>query len=140
MPWQAQLYIGVPVRNYAEIREVLKQLKVKIPKMSDEDLLYEQPGLETHVKYKNKLFKIDVHPMHEDEGGSTFPVAPDEDCPNAIVGFPLTDRYRGAILDAHIPRGRPEPFVFDPLECQALLKQVRAWWPEARLMIWEQFY
>jgi hypothetical protein len=140
MPWQAQLYIGVPVRNYAEIRRTFKQLKVKVPKkLADEDLFYDAPGLDTLVRYKGRFFLVSVHAMHEDEGGE-FPVEDDDDSPCAIVGFPLTDRYKGAILDAHIPHGRPEPFVFDPLECQALLKQVRAWWPEAKLMIWEQFY
>lgn len=139
MPWQAHLFVGVPVHNYDEVRAVFTKLGIGTAlAVKDEDL--SGVSKRASVKHRGKVFRVAIAFMREYEGGCEFPVGIEEKYTDAIVGFELTSRYKGAILDAKEPNGRPEPFVFDPNDCAAILKQVREWWPAARLMIWDNFH
>ena len=91
--------------------------------------------------YRGVPFDVSVTFMHEMDG-EDFPTPdPEEMYTDAMVGFNLTERYRGAILDAEYTNGgRPEPFMFDPAELVVILDQVRLWWPEAQVAIWTLHY
>jgi hypothetical protein len=147
MPWQAQLFIGVPVKTHADIRAIYVQLGSGdvISGLTDEELEFDFGGIQKFVMWNDKLHHVNVEVMIEREGGTDFPVVDDtadttSAYTDAIVGFGITSRYRPAILDRMHPKGRPEPFCFDPLELNEILVQVRQWWPEAQTMIWDVFY
>ena len=144
MPWQGHLFIGQKVRNYQEAAEIFKSLGVEIEAFdNDEDAweVFDGISLKKEVEYQGVNYPIEIDFMHESEGGYDFPVANDEDYTDAAVAFHLTQRYSGAILDhEHQHGGRPEPFEFDPIELDVILREVRTWWPNAKLMIWTVFY
>jgi hypothetical protein len=114
MPWQAQLFIGVPVHDYDEARQILGNLGAVL-KGYDDEILGETAVSKT-VNFRGKARPITVAFMQESEGGCPFPVPKSEPYTDAIVGFDLTARYSPALLDEGHKTGRPEPFCFDPLE------------------------
>jgi hypothetical protein len=143
MAWQAQLFIGQPVRSYEEARAILTKLGVTsaLAETGDTDL----PNVIWKVipmTYLGKKFAGEVYFSIEREGGSRFPTpkGQNQNYTDAAVVLDLTSRYEGSILDAEETHGRPEPFVFDPIEVADLLTQVRAVWPEAQALIWGRWY
>ena len=148
MPWQAQLFIGVPVHDYKEAWGVMRQLGSPLPEYDkmDEDDLDEQLDnfyeirIHKKIQFRGKEEEIEIVFSKEEEGGSRFPVRRSEEYTDAIVGFGLTSRYSPALLDQGHKHGRPEPFCFKPQEIIDILAQVHEWWPEAEVMIWDQWY
>ena len=150
MPWQGHLFIGQKVHNYDEVRAIFKTLGKTNWTLDGEPYPYDDEALSNDeyddiqqtIEYRGNKIEVAIRLRIEGEGGCDFPAEQDErDYTDAMVGFALTRRYRGAILDAGFEHGgRPEPFVFDPLEIQAILDQVRVWWPEAQALIWTIFH
>lgn len=138
MPWQAQLFIGVPVHDYDEARQILGKLGAFLKGYDDESLC--NTAANKTVNFRGKVRQITIGFSREAEGGCPFPMPKSEPYTDAIVGFYLTARYSPALLDEGHKHGRPEPFCFDPLEVADLLKQVREWWPEAQAIIWDNWY
>lgn len=131
MGTHGQLYIGVPVQNEAEAVAIYNQLDIDI----GEDGVFSGTGKEVTVSLKGRKYEVYLSAMTDEDEMESF-----------AVGFHLTDRYEGAILDADSkwpdgnPRGRPETFVFDPLDIVEVLKDVRKWWPQAQVFIWDVAY
>lgn len=147
MSWQAQLYIGVPVHSAAEARAMLDRLGVDHTRFDDYDLFLmwdaeggREVGRETAITFRGTQFTACITPRREREGGTELPVSPTDAYTDAIVGFALTSRYRPAILDQGNESGRPEPFVIDLDAARAILEEIRAFWPEAQLMVWDRHY
>jgi hypothetical protein len=139
MSWQAHLFIGVPISTYEDIRKIMLQLSGNLEwRTADKgELFYDLPAIEgKSVKYKGNEYPVKIRPMRGIEGGSKFPPN-DPSYTDAMIGFELTSRYAPAILDQGYEYGRPEPFVFDPLDIADILQQVRKWWPEAQAIIWD---
>lgn len=131
MGTHGQLYIGVPVQNEAEAIAIYEQLDIDI----GEDGVFCGDGRFFTVSLKGRKYKAYVSAMTDEDVMESF-----------AVGFHLTDRYMGAILDADSKwpdgrsRGRPEVFVFDPLDIVEILVEVRQWWPQAQVFIWDVAY
>jgi hypothetical protein len=55
-------------------------------------------------------------------------------------------RYKGEVLDINCKddegedSGRSDPFPFDPLDIVDILAQVRTWWPDASVFLWDRFH
>ncbi len=146
MPWQGQLYIGQRIHNIDEARAVLTALHRagddRIPERDeDDDDIGELPSLTRNVVHAGKPFTVQVEVHQTEEGGVSFPVPASEPYTDALIGFELTARYRGAILDAAFTSGgRPEPFAVDVAAVADILRQVREWWPSAEVLILTMFY
>ena len=139
MPWQGHLFIGQPVRNYQELRDILTKLGIENDKTPDDELFDGSMCKAVELELKGATYKASIVAYWEQEGGARFPAT--SGCSDAAVALNLTSRYRGAILDAAYTRGgRPEPFVFDPNDILELLRQVREFWPEAQALIWDHHY
>ena len=137
-PSQGQLLIGQPVTAYQDVRDVFASLGVDTTGVADYDL----SGLESEhaISWRGREIEVIIAFSAGRGGGSTFPARPDDNAADALVGFDLTSKYVGAVLDQDCPHGRPEPFVFDPLEVAGILFQVRTWWPAAQAILWTVAY
>lgn len=135
MPWQAHLFVGQGVRTYSDVRLIFGKLGVEKERMDIADWAVG----EIVVKRQLTVGEVKIRFVFEAESGDSFPV-PRNAPINAFVGFPLTSRYKGAILDRKFPNGRPEPFRLDLVEIQLILDQVRVWWPEAEILMYEIFH
>jgi hypothetical protein len=145
MAWQAQLYIGVKVHSLPEAKRVLAGLGVSDFPHESKSWYYKYPEKQSKIVYKNVTYPVNVSFQFEPEGGSVISVdeVPQEEkrsYTDAIVGFPLTARYKGEILDVDEENGRPEPFEIDIEGCSDILSQVRKWWPEAQLLMWDRWH
>lgn len=113
MPIQAEI-----VSNGNEVRKVFESLNVEVDGDPDK-IFWQDTHLEKTVDFDGETFKVNVKArMLESE--------------MHIVGFPLTCRYHGKILDADHPGGRPEVLAVDPKD---ILDQVHGWWPEAIILL-----
>jgi hypothetical protein len=149
MPWQGHLWIGEPVHNYEEVREALLRAgasKDELPEQDDE--LYE-----VNVVIDDKIKHLPCVPddndeyfvefLHEGESGCPFPPQDkyEQQSPFALVGFPITMRYKGEILDREfVEGGRPDPFVINLDEVHQLLEAVHKFWPQAQLLLMDNFF
>jgi hypothetical protein len=124
MPTQGDLMIGVPVKTEAEALAIYSQLGLE----TDEQGVFGGKGGERSVSLHKRVFTVYVSGMQEDDS-RTY-----------AVGFHLTDRYKGSVLDADSPHGRESLFVFDPQDLLDLLAQVHTWWPEAKVFLWDIHY
>lgn len=147
MPWQAHLFIGEVVHDYVEIKEVLDKLGIDYSHIMDNDDLFSGEAYKKVILHipgelgtTGKNFTVAIQPMKESEGGTCFPVNKSNPYTDAIVGFELTSRYDPSILDRDYKHGRPEPFVINLNEANVLLQQVRKFWPEAQLIMWDNFH
>lgn len=139
MPWQGHIYIGQKVRSYEEARSILANLD------DDPDRDWDSMDIEAlrascfdaSVHLHGNEFHVCVGLMEEWEGGDPYTY---DDSPDAMVGFGLTSRYKGSILDKDCENGQTEPFEFDPSDITEILSQVRKWWPEAKAIIWTVFH
>lgn len=131
MPWQGHLFIGQRVHDKKEAAAIMRKLA---PASLSTKNIKDTPIAKT-IRYRGKKFSVKIEFLFEVEGGAVLPMK--GDYTDAMVGFALTRRYRGVILDEEYQNGgRPEPFPFDPTELTKILKQVRKWWPEAQTLIW----
>lgn len=126
MPWQGHLFIGQPFSTLEEGEAILKKLGIEV---NQEYGLFES-GAPRKIEYGLGTITVRIEAMEETEGGET----------ERAVAFNLTNRYRGAVLDAEYPHGRDEPFIVDIDAVAYILKQVREWWPEAECLIWDRHY
>ena len=156
MPWQGQLVIGEKVWNYDDAAAIFKKLGCETdltppPGLDEDEMLdfeldvFGGVAIKKQITYKGVVIDVSIYLLTGSEGGVEFPVPgndenPKPDYTDALVGFYVTSRYSGAVLDKDTSHGRHEPFVFDPTELAELLSQVREWWPEAQAMIWTVFY
>lgn len=140
MPHQAHLFIGQPVRDYLEIREVFGKLDVQTSGISDDELFEKSIGKTVALDYGGRKLDVQISLHWELEDGNPFPVPGTVDATTVAVAVALTGRYRGKILDGSEPHGRPDLFCFDPEEILGLLSQVRQFWPEARVFVWDRSY
>ena len=148
MPWQAQIFIGQRVHSTQEAVGILRSLGVDLSvldedpeRMDDLDGWQIRFRFPSHsIAYAGQTFEVRPQYMEETEGGGPFGGRPENDYTDAIVGFNLTSRYEGAILDHATENGRPEPFYIDVEGLSDILRQVREWWPEAQAMVWNVFY
>ena len=143
MPWQGHLWIGESVSNWEEVRAIYDKLGIDYKDIKDEwnDFFRNPhlPGAKRQVRYKDTTFGVSITFEHEGEGGMRFPN--NEVYSDALVGFQITSRYSPAVIDSWCGTGgRPEPFEFDPQDLVDILKQVREWWPDAKCIIWTNFY
>lgn len=145
MPYQGQLFIGQKVRSRMEAVKILREL--------DDDPNHDWDEMERKVKdenesnlywipvsipYKGEEIKASVglHEVWEDNY-----VYQDDEYTNALVGFSLTNRYKGSILDKDWTEyGRPEPFEFDVDDLKGIMDRVKGWWADARVLILTVFY
>jgi len=149
MPWQAQLFIGKRIRTFNNIRAIFDELGIDHSQASDENLRYPEdcgPPLVKKVTLTldDFSFTAEMTAMFECEGGSDFPAVDtlmiEEAYTDAIIGLPLTGRYRPSILDRAHEHGRPEPFTINLHEAAELLGQVQAFWPDAELLLWDMYH
>lgn len=135
MPWSGHLFIGQPVRDYAELRAVLTKLDIPCERASDDFELFDGSfGRQIALKLHDRTFYAWLAAELSDD--FLFPAHPGEST-GAAVALRLTNRYKGAVLDADAQSGRTDPFCFDPEDIAELLRQVRIFWPEAQAMIWD---
>lgn len=123
MPGQSQLYVGQPVDSYEAAVAVYERLGIEV----GEDV-FDGRGEGRVVEFRGREVPVYICGMREDETGER------------AVGFALTGRYEEAVLDAGKDKGRPDLFVFDPADIEGVLEEVRAWWPEAVVFLWDRFY
>lgn len=146
MPSQGQLIIGQPVHDYTEARMIfaalLKNIRKFVAHLPANDKQLDEVQIELPITYRGQQFAAVVRLEIEMEGrnGVFTPIPHSDPDTWAFIGFYLTGRYFGKILDARCPDGRHEPFVFDPQEIQAILDQIRQSWPEAQAMIYTVRY
>lgn len=135
MPWSTHLYIGQPVTSLDQARAILTKLEVThsngtrcipIDKAVDEDF-DNAFGKQVVVEYKGKSFTVWLGYEAEYEGEFTH-----------AVSFCLTSRYRGSVLDADERHGKPDQYVIDIDGAAEVLRQVRTWWPEAQIFMWDR--
>lgn len=148
MPWQAHLWIGVPVANDQQARDALAQLGR--PDLVDQvdDVVSNvadvfdnaQPPVTIPVRLEHGGLVLDppcVKFRREAEGGSDWPAPSNESYTDAVIGFQITSHFAPTLLDAGHPHGRSEPFIIDVDACQRFLAQVRKHWPQAQLLMWD---
>ena len=134
MPWQAHLYVGVEVSSEKEALKIYNDLGIT-PDTPRNGGVFGGAGKEYFISLRGKQHRVYLYAMQENEGGSnTFAVA-----------FALTGRYGPEVLDAPIEEnedapGRPEIFVFDPDELNDILNQVRPWFKDAKVFMWDRFH
>lgn len=139
MPWAGHLYIGEKVRNTTDVIRVFQ----KLGKSLDNDTKIQDLHKFTtkiSVEYMGETFVETISFQQETEEGVRWPLDPDEQYTDAIVGFALTSRYQPAILDYVYEHGRPEPFEVDVVGMTEILKSVQTIWPEARVLIWTNYF
>lgn len=151
MPWQAHLYIGQPVATYDEVADIYAKLGVP-PATLQDPLRTDDPDYffgddavalgmpKRKVIYRGVAFPANPTFLRESEAGDAFPANPGERNTFAMVAFPLTSRYRPAILDVGNTHGRPDPFVIDLMGVDWILKQTREWWPLAEFLVCDIFH
>jgi hypothetical protein len=148
MPWQSHLWIGEPVHNYQEVRDAFLCAgvsKAEMPRKNDNlyTVRIDISDKIRHLPFVPDGNKYTINFVWEAESGVYFPPESelDEQSPFALVGFQITGRYEGKILDRdYADDGRPDPFVIDLDEVQMLLNEVHLWWPEAKFMIMDNFF
>ncbi len=140
MPWQGDLFIGETVKDKTEAEAVYAKLGIRIEKhdFEEEPDVFNGTGDERFVNFKGRKLRVYVYGMCDSET-----------CEKAVA-FNLTDRYKGSVLDidcvhkdgyrAGEPSGRYDPFIFDPQDLVDVLAQVREWWPDAKVFIWDRFH
>lgn len=142
MPYQAHLFIGERVGTFDDARGVLRRLGVRDDQMPEDEEEFDEhlrDGLaesfalpERQIIYRGTQYAAIPFLFAEE-----FPAEePTSDYTCALIGIPLTSRYRGAILDVDYVRGgRPEPFEINLDDAADLLRQVQEWWPTAKLLM-----
>jgi len=125
MPWQGHLYVGVPVADEGEALKVYEQLGIE----PDPEWIFSGKGRAELVHFRGHEITVYVAAYEEQEGGEPYP---------RIVGFPITGRYKGAVIDRETGEangGRADPFVVKPADLQEVLDDVHLWWPEAEILL-----
>ena len=118
------LWIGVLVASFDEAGEILSRFGVEAPAGEGEDW-FDGRGVAREVSYKGAHHRVFLCGSYEH--------------PHRIVGFQLTGRYKAVVLDqGH--KGMPNPFVVDVEGLSAILAEVRQWWPEAQVLLFEVDY
>lgn len=137
MDRKAHLVIGVPVHDYEEARAVLKRLGVPADTV-DKAAWLSKIIVQKELVFKGQRHEIRIRFDREQNADwpSSFPVGHNEKNTDAAVFFFLTSKYGGAVLDRGAEHSVPEPLPIDPLDLVGILDQVRAWWPEAQLLLW----
>lgn len=164
MPWQGHLMIGEQIRDYQQMVTVLNKLgeieqttvddhissliedsKEQISKEDKEEILsefylcrYFLKKVNKTVVYKKRVFPCEIQVYYEPESGISFPSSSKDT--GAFIGFKLTSRYKGSILDFDCSHGRTDPFVIDLIGVHDILEQVRVWWPEAQFLMMDFFH
>lgn len=154
MPWQAQIFVGESVRNLNDLYKIAKTLNMDYPPIEEafddinpitkeDEYIYGVdyfPKKEIEIKYKGETHKVTIEFMFESEGGSQWPdqVIDYEDYTDALVGFEITSRYAEGILNHN--GSRPEPFRLDLEGIIDIRDQVRKFWPEAQIYVWNRWY
>jgi hypothetical protein len=136
MPWQGDLFIGEPVKTREEAEAIYRKLGIVIgtSKHNPEPDVFNGDGAERFVTFRRRELRVYVYGQQDSESNTL------------AVAFNLTGRYRGVILDIDCkhadgrPSGRSDPFVFDPADLADILAQVRVWWPDASVFIWDRFH
>ncbi len=140
MPWQAHLIIGERIHTYEQAVEIAAGLgwKVTVEELQDGE------AKSFKIKHKGKTKKVGIYAWFESESGAKYPSPETADFTSkdtsAWIGFQLTSRYKGEILDADEEHGRPDPFEIDIEAVADILKQVRVWWPKAQFLISDMFF
>lgn len=124
MSMQGDFFIGVPLQ-YAgmvdEARAIYKQLGIPVG-----DGLLGGSGKNFGVHLRGRTYPVYVYAID------------DKESEQMAVAFQLTGRYAGRVLDADYESGRTNPFVFNPEDLVAILADVRQWWPEAQVFLWDR--
>jgi hypothetical protein len=134
MPWQGDLFIGEPVKTREEAEAIYQKLGIKLRARHAPPDVFDGSGDERFVIFKGRKLRVYVYGMQDSESNEL------------AVAFNLTSRYKGSVLDIDCkhkdgePSGRSDPFVFDPQDLVDILAQVRTWWTEASVFIWDRFH
>ncbi len=138
MPWQGDLFIGVEVSGEEEAIAVYEELGIPVGKVKTSGFgqeatfmedVFSGSGVEKTVTFRGKPVRVYLYAMIDGNNSDSF-----------AVGFGLTGRYKGHVLDKDEPKGRPEVFTFDPEDLCEILREVRTWWPKAGTFIWDRFH
>jgi hypothetical protein len=156
MPWQGHVWIGEIPQSAEHVVEIFKKLGATEEELgldevdwTDEqdkkewlwDVAHHIDNVSFSIEVGEDVIPVKICFKHEAERlrsmDESFEIGQD-----VIVGFPLTSRYSGAILDKDCEKGRPEPFEIDIPLTKEVLKQIRKKfnWIEADVYMWTQWF
>ncbi len=138
MPWQGMLYIGECVRDPDDVVAIAHKIGGTVPDVAE--LLNEDNQVIrlVQVEYGGVTHLCTVQHRREFEEGCPWPSAATEKSTDAVVGFAITGRYNGGIIGGSDPSSQPQTINVEAV--LALLSDVRRWWPDAELLLWDNFF
>ena len=143
MPWQGHLWIGEKPKSLEDVADIWKRLGQDVnlnQEPEDISVALEYIHIDTEITVDGIEMPVTISFATEWERlGSMGEILKRE--MDMLVGFKLTSRYRGSILDKG-DKGRPEPFEVDIAKTKDILEQIRTKmnWPEANVYMWTQWH